>query len=105
MRRSSASTYSSVSRSASGGGLSFMDGAGGDRHGRPQDRADVGKVASLALQIVDHDRFGGMIGGRVAQAVQGDRRVAGIVVGLVAGMQSPFFGRTRPIAELLVDER
>src|SRR6266853_2887015 len=104
MRRSSASTYSSVSPSAGGGGRSFIGSVGGDRHHRLQDRADLGEVASLALQGVDHHSLGGVIGGRVAQSVQGDRGVAGVVVRFVARVERPFLRRALCIAELRMDQ-
>src|SRR5437879_12492284 len=99
MRRSSASTYSSVSPSAGGGGRSLIGGVGGDRHHRLQDRADVGKVAPLALQLVDHDSLRGLIGGWIAQTVQGARGVAGVVVRRVACVERAFRGRARPVPE------
>ncbi len=45
-----------------------------------------------------------MIGGGIAQTVQGDRGVAGVVVRLVACVERAFLGRALLVAELRMDQ-
>src|SRR6478672_5838781 len=104
MRRSSASTSSSPSVSRFGGRRSFIRGSFTEIELWLQDRHDIAEVGALALQFIDDHRLGGAIGRRVARAVQGHGRVAGVVVGLVAGVKRALFGSALLVAELRIDE-
>src|SRR5215468_10184454 len=84
MRRSSASTYSSALSSTRGGARSFIACADAVRRIGLEDRTNLGQVPPLALQVVDHHRLRRVVGGWILQPMQRDRRVACVVIGLVA---------------------
>ena len=79
--------------------------AAGDLQGRLQDGADVGHESPFALRVVDDDGLGRVVGRGVLHAVQRHRRVARVVVGLVARMQGAVPGGFGFVAEFALDER
>src|ERR1700682_6233305 len=81
MRLSSASTSSSVS-SARRGGMRLI----GHLDHRFEDGTNIGDEATLALQLVDHDRLRRAVGRGIAHAMHRDRGIARVVVGFVACM-------------------
>src|SRR5438093_11054317 len=102
MRRSSASTSSSGLGYGSTGSLI---GNGGCKLLRSrQYRSGILRVPVLALQIVDHHGFRGVIGCGIAHPVQGHGRVACIVIGLVARIQLSMLVRTRLVSERSVNK-
>src|SRR5258708_6906251 len=102
MRRSSASTSSA---SGSGVGRSPIAGRPHELDRGTEDRPNVAGITGLAPKIVDHYRFGCVVRGRVAYAMQGDRGVARVVVWLVARVQRPVLLGARFVAEQGTDER
>src|SRR5262249_54683713 len=105
IRRSSASTYSPALSSTRGGvARSFIVRLRGHLDTQLQNRAHLRQISSLALQVIDHDRLGSVVGGGVLHSVQRDRRITSIVIRLIAFIESALLRRALFFAEIRVNE-